>query len=80
VSAFAAEQGQEPSSIAPLSSIAIRDDRYKIVQNSGKEYVSPDEPCVDQTDTEFYQIDEAVPVPELDLEGTELDLDALTPE
>jgi hypothetical protein len=80
VNAFVAGQGQEPYSIAPLSALAIRNDRYKIVENTGKAYVSQDQPCVDQTDVEFYEIDEAVPDPRIDLAGSELDLSALTPE
>jgi hypothetical protein len=35
---------------------------------------------VDTTTTEFYEINEAVPVPKLDKAGTELPLNALTPE
>jgi hypothetical protein len=78
---YLTEKGEQADlSIAPLSSLAIRNDRYKLVQNSAMEYVSQDQPCVEQTTTEFYQIDEHVPVPELDREGTELDLSALTAE
>ncbi|MBY0278838.1 sulfatase-like hydrolase/transferase [Candidatus Binatia bacterium] len=80
VSAYLAAQGQQPLLIAPLSALAIRDDRYKIVRNSGKAYVSQEQPCVDGSTNEFYAIDEAVPTPELDEAGTQLDLDALTPE
>jgi hypothetical protein len=50
------------------------------VQNSLKAYVSQAQPCVDTTTTEFYKINEAVPKPKLDEEGTELPLDNLTPE
>ncbi len=60
--------------------MGIRNDRYKIVQNSLKAYVSPEQACVDTTTTEFYEIDEAVPVPKLDKAGAKLPLDALTPE
>ena len=48
------------------------------MQNFQKAYVSQDQPCVDTTTTEFYEINEAVPVPRLDREGTDLPLDALT--
>ena len=65
-------------SISPLAAVGIRNRRYKLVQNSIKEYVSQEQQCVDTTVTEFYEIDEAVPVPKLDREGSELPLDALT--
>jgi hypothetical protein len=69
-----------PYTITPLVSVGIRNDHYKIVQNSLNAYVSQEQPCVRRTDTEFYEIDEAVPVPKLDKEGTELPLNALTHE
>jgi hypothetical protein len=68
-----------PFLIAPLYSLAIRNDRYKIVQNSVNAYVSQDHPCVETTTTEFYEIDEAVPLPKLDRAGTALPLHSLTP-
>ena len=80
VNAFLAAQGEATLNILPLSSLAIRDDHYKVVQNSGRYYVSQDVPCEEQTSTEFYEIDEAVPTPRIDLAGTELDLGALTDE
>lgn len=80
VNAYLATQGQPTFDISPLSALAIRNDRYKIVQNSGMAYVPQENPCVAQTDTEFYEINEDVPVPMIDLAGTNLDLDALTAE
>jgi hypothetical protein len=80
VNAFLAQAGQDPLYIAPLSSAAIRNDRYKLVENSGKNYVSAEEPCVDQTEVELYEIDQAVPEPELDESGLALPLDELTAE
>ncbi len=72
-------QGDPPYAITPLTSVGIRNNRYKIVQNSLKAYVSQEQPCVDTTMTEFYEIDEAVPEPKLDEAGTELPLGSLTP-
>jgi hypothetical protein len=80
VSAHLASTGQATPMIAPDSSLAIRDDRYKIVQNTTFLYVSQAQPCVNTTQTEFYAIDEAVPLPTLDRDGSQLPLDALTPE
>ncbi len=66
--------------ITPLTAVGIRNERYKIVENFLKNYVSEQAPCVETTETEFYEIDEAVPLPTLDKEGTELALDSLTAE
>lgn len=65
--------------ISPLEALGIRNASYKIVENSWKAFVSQEEPCVDTTVTEFYEIDEAIPLPKLDSEGTALPLDGLTP-
>ena len=80
VNAFRDSQGQSLYNITPLSALGIRNDHYKIVENSTPIYESADTPCVNTTDVEFYTIDEAAPVPKLDRAGTELPLDALTPE
>jgi hypothetical protein len=83
VSAFLEEGCTAPDCalplITPLDAIGIRNDTYKIVQNSWQAFVSQAEPCVETTTTEFYEIDEAIPLPKLDDEGRELPLDALTP-
>jgi len=65
-----------PYSITPLVSIGIRNEHYKIVENSLKNYESPDEPSEDRTFTEFYEVDETVPTPNLDGD-TDLDDKAL---
>jgi hypothetical protein len=79
VNAYLAAQGQDDlPAIAPDSSIAIRNDRYKIVQNTTFLYKSQAEQCVSTPEVEFYEIDEAVPVPKLDRDGTQLPLDSLT--
>ena len=78
VNAFLVAKGDAPYDITPLTAVGIRNDHYKIVQNSLKAYVSQAQPCVDTTTTEFYAINEAVPKPKLDEAGTELSLDNLT--
>lgn len=79
VNAYRAAQGEVQYDIAPDFSAAIRDDVYKVVQNTTWLYVSQEQPCVDTVETEFYEIDEAVPVPLIDLKSRALPLDALTP-
>jgi hypothetical protein len=80
VNAFRDSEGQSLYSITPLAAVGIRNDHYKIVQNSTPSYESADNPCVDTTDTEFYEINEAVPFPRLDRADTELPLGSLTPD
>ncbi len=80
VIAFLTANGQELPTLSPDYATAIRNDHYKIVQNTTMEYQSQDEPCVQTVETEFYQIDEAVPSPLLDNADKALALDALTPE
>ncbi len=80
VSAFLIANDQEPYAIAPDYATAIRNDHYKIVQNTAAEYQSQAAPCVETVQTEFYEIDEAVPVPLLDNADRALELDALTAE
>jgi hypothetical protein len=80
VNAYLASQGQTLPAIASDSSVAIRNDRYKIVQNTTYLYVSQAAPCVNTAQVEFYEINEAVPTPKLDLEGTQLPLGSLTPD
>jgi sulfatase-like protein len=72
-------QGKAEDTIEPLESLAIRDDHYKIVQNSVTPYVSQAQPCGDkQTTTEFYKINEDAPFPTLDEMNTNLDINNLS--
>jgi hypothetical protein len=81
VNGYLASQGRPILTLQPNYSTAIRNDRYKIVQNTTNAYTgSPDDPCAWTTETEFYEIDEAVPVPKLDREGDDLLQGTLTPE
>ncbi|MGD9765640.1 MAG: sulfatase-like hydrolase/transferase [Candidatus Binatia bacterium] len=80
VNAFRDSQGQPLYGITPLSAVGIRNGRYKIVENTTPRYVSAADPCDDSPVIEFYEINENVPIPRLDVHGTELPLDALTPD
>jgi hypothetical protein len=68
-----------PYGITPLVSVGIRNDHYKIVQNMENAYISQEQPCVDMTTTEFYEINQDAPIPRLDNEDLMLPLDDLTP-
>lgn len=71
--------------LQPLGSVALRNDRYKVVRNA---YVGTPQPdgvsapsCASQQSDEFYAIDEAVPVPLIDRADLDLKrLPHLTPE
>ncbi|MFN2428069.1 MAG: sulfatase-like hydrolase/transferase [Candidatus Binatia bacterium] len=67
-----------PYGITPLDSVGIRNKRYKIVKNSVNQYFDQENFCVETPTIEFFEIDEAVPVPKLDQAGKQLPLDALT--
>jgi hypothetical protein len=65
------QAGQTPDlSIQPLSSVAVRNERYKVVRNFLQDYDVEDDECEARQTDEFYEIDEVVPT--LDKEGTEL--------
>ena len=53
-------------------SVAVRNDQYKLVRNSTKDYDATTKACVDTQSDEFYEIDEAVPAPMLDTADAEL--------
>jgi len=80
VNAFLDARDQATFAISPDSSAAIRNDRYKIVQNTTMDYQSQETQCVETVSTEFYEINQAVPLPLLDNAERALPLDALTPE
>ena len=73
---WVASMGQPVHTVQPLSGAAVRNERYKLVRNNTKEYVSEAatmaDACRDTTSDEFYEIDEAVPVPKLDTEDAML--------
>jgi hypothetical protein len=78
---FFVKSGETPvPGITTYSSVAIRNDKYKLVQNRAFLYESAESPCVDTMTLELFEIDEAVPVPKLDVEGAELPQGALTAE
>jgi len=78
--AFIVANGDPPPTISPDFSVAVRNDRYKLVQNTTMTYQSQSVPCVETVTTEFYEIDEAVPLPRLDTAVRALPLDELNRE
>jgi hypothetical protein len=72
VNVWQASKGQPTYSILPTSQVAIRNDRYKLVNNSFQGYDAGTNACVPVQSAEFYEIDEAVPIPKLDREDSDL--------
>ncbi|MCC5872748.1 MAG: sulfatase-like hydrolase/transferase [Gammaproteobacteria bacterium] len=74
---FVTSNGGDAFAIQPLVSIAVRNEGFKLVENTFKDCISTPGACVDDTRLEFYDIDEPIDTPWLDREGDELPLDAL---
>ena len=62
--------GQAQVAIIAQTSIGIRNDNYKIVQNTTQQYNSSTDSCSNVVTNEFYQIDQAAPLPKLDNPGS----------
>ena len=70
----------EPYTIQPMSSVAVRNDRFKIVRNSYDDIDPTTNRCALVETDEFYEIDQAAPTPKLDKAETELKAKGLTRE
>ncbi|TAN66368.1 MAG: arylsulfatase [Methylobacter sp.] len=57
---------QQTVKILPQASVGIRNDNYKLVRNTIKDYDANADACVDTQTDEFYKIDENVTLPKLD--------------
>ncbi len=81
VNNFLAANGQDTVAVQPLTSVAVRDTRYKLVENGFKDCntASP-QTCVDRTEIEFYAISTSPDDLMLDKAGTSLAPGTLTPE
>jgi hypothetical protein len=62
--------GQAQVTIEAQTSIGIRNDNHKIVQNTTQQYNSSTNSCSNVVTNEFYQIDQAAPSPKLDNPGS----------
>ncbi|MGH7934323.1 MAG: hypothetical protein ACREQN_14340 [Candidatus Binataceae bacterium] len=60
------------STIYPYDAVAMRNDSYKLVVNKYESYDAATNACAATTSTEFYQINEDVPIPKLDTAGSNL--------
>jgi hypothetical protein len=77
---FVQRNGGDSFSIQPLTSIAVRNERFKLVENGFKDCESIPGSCVDDIVTELYEIDVPLNTPWIDREDTNLPLDALSDE
>lgn len=71
--------GQSQITINPEISTGIRNARYKIVRNTVQTYDSVADSCSSVVTNEFYEVDQARPVPKLDDEQFNLLLQPLDP-
>ena len=60
------------SNIYPLYAVAMRNARYKLVVNDYQSYDVAANGCAATTSTEFYQINQKVPIPKLDTADADL--------
>lgn len=67
-----ADAGKPLYELVPESSVAIRDDRYKLVRNSSRDYDPIIGDFVQETVEELFIVDQAKPTPKLDKEGESL--------
>ncbi|MCX7563996.1 sulfatase-like hydrolase/transferase [Xanthomonadaceae bacterium XH05] len=63
---FAADPAALPVEVLPESSLAIRDDDYKIVHNTTINYDSDTDDARQDLSIEFYRVDQAAPLPMLE--------------
>lgn len=75
---FVESNGGDSFAIQPLVSIAMRNESFKLVENTFKDCVSSAGPCFDETVIELYEIDQPIDTPWIDREGTNLPLNALS--
>jgi hypothetical protein len=80
VRAFVQQNGGDAFDIQPLASIAVRNEGFKLVENTFKDCESTPGSCVDDVVTELYEIDVPLNTPWIDREGSNLPLDALSEE
>jgi len=71
--------GQPQIIVNPEISTAVRNDNYKLVQNTVQTYNSVADTCSAVVTNEFYQVDQAKPIPKLDNVDVNLLLQPLTP-
>jgi len=71
--------GQPQIIINPEISTAVRNDSYKLVQNTVQTYDSGADTCSAVVTNEFYQVDQATPTPKLDNVDVNLLLQPLSP-
>jgi hypothetical protein len=73
VAVWQADHSQPVSTdIYPLQAYGIRNDKYKLVVNNFQNYDPTSNSCLATTSTEFYRINENVPVPKLDRTNADL--------
>lgn len=60
------DNNQSTTLISPTTTMAVRDDQYKLIRNISKDYNATNNSCFDNQVDEFYSINEDVPIPKID--------------
>lgn len=69
---YKASPRQEQLNLVPESSVAVRNDRYKLVVNTSVDYDPASDSAKEFSSEELYEVNQAAPVPLLDTEGRNL--------
>lgn len=69
---------QAPSSVLPSAQTAVRNLTHKLIRIEADNYEAGTDQCVTETTTEFYKVDEDVPVPRIDFPNLALPIASLT--
>ena len=59
-------QSQTPASVLPSAQFAVRNLTHKLIRTEAENYEQAGDQCVLETTTQFYAVDENVPVPRID--------------
>ena len=65
-------QNQETTMISPTTTMAVRNNGFKLIRNIFKDYNATSNSCFNSQVDEFYTINEAVPNPKIDYTSTNL--------
>lgn len=77
VNQFKSKNGQSVVFVLPGTE-AMRDEQYKLVRSSALDYDAATDACVTKTTEEFFEINQAAPIPKLDTASSALPFDSLT--
>lgn len=69
---------QTPSSVLPSAQMAVRNLTHKLIRIEADNYEAGTDQCITETTTQFFKIDEKVPVPRIDFPNLALPIENLS--